>query len=161
MVQWGIPGKPSAAAEWREKKIKDDPVVKSNERGTITFATSGTDSRTTQVSAHPRTCDHIHLPAVACHAAHRIILGSSLARFERAQVFINFVDNKNLDGMGFAPFGKVISGMDVVDSIYAGDAEKPNQGQIQNEGNTYLKKSFPRLSYISSAALVDAPKEEV
>ena len=104
MVQWGIPGKPSVAAEWREKKITDDPVVKSNERGTITFATSGKDSRTTQV-------------------------------------FINFVDNKNLDGMGFAPFGKVISGMETVDAIYAGDAEKPNQGKIQSEGNTYLKSA--------------------
>ena len=49
MVQWGIPGKPSVAAEWREKKIKDDKVIQSNERGTITFATSGKDSRTTQV----------------------------------------------------------------------------------------------------------------
>ena len=48
-VQWGIPALPAAAAEWRSKVIKDDPVVHSNERGTITFATSGKDSRTTQV----------------------------------------------------------------------------------------------------------------
>ena len=48
-VQWGIPAKPSDAAEWRSRVIKDDPVIHSNERGTITFATSGKDSRTTQV----------------------------------------------------------------------------------------------------------------
>ena len=124
MVQWGIPGKPSVAAEWREKKIKDDKVVQPNERGTITFATSGADSRTTQV-------------------------------------FINFVDNKNLDSMGFAPFGRVIKGMETVDAIYAGYGETPNQGQIQSEGNTYLKKSFPKLSYINSATLVvGQPKDE-
>jgi hypothetical protein len=48
-VQWGIPAKPSEASKWRNNKIKDDPVIKSNERGTISFATSGKDSRTTQV----------------------------------------------------------------------------------------------------------------
>ena len=49
MTQFGIPGKPAAAAEWREKKIQDDPVKESNKRGYITFATSGKDSRTTQM----------------------------------------------------------------------------------------------------------------
>ena len=44
-----------------------------------------------------------------------------------SQVFINFVDNGNLDGMGFSPFGRVISGMDVVDAIYAGYGEQPAQ----------------------------------
>ena len=39
------------------------------------------------------------------------------------QVFINFGDNAALDGQGFSPFGKVISGMDVVDSLYAGYGE--------------------------------------
>lgn len=43
------------------------------------------------------------------------------------QVFINFVDNGNLDGMGFSPFGRVISGMDAVDAIYSGYGEQPAQ----------------------------------
>lgn len=122
MVQWGIPGKPTVANEWRGKKIPDDEVKESNKRGTITFATSGKDSRTTQV-------------------------------------FINFVDNANLDGMGFAPFGKVIKGMDVVDAIYNKHGESPDQGRIQSEGNTYLKKAFPNLSYIKSATLVPVGAE--
>jgi peptidyl-prolyl cis-trans isomerase A (cyclophilin A) len=124
MVQWGIPAKPSEASKWRNNKIKDDPVIKSNERGTISFATSGKDSRTTQV-------------------------------------FINFVDNGNLDGMGFSPFGRVISGMDVVDAIYSGYGEQPDQGRIQSEGNTYLKKEFPRLSFIKSAKLIREAGAEV
>lgn len=49
MTQFGIPGKPAVAAAWKDKKIADDPVVESNLRGHITFATSGKDSRTTQM----------------------------------------------------------------------------------------------------------------
>ena len=49
MTQFGIPGQPTIASEWRDKKILDDPVVGSNKRGYLSFATSGKDSRTTQV----------------------------------------------------------------------------------------------------------------
>lgn len=49
MVQFGIHGDPSVAKVWRTATIKDDPVKESNKRGTITFATSGRDARTTQV----------------------------------------------------------------------------------------------------------------
>lgn len=119
MVQWGIPGNADTAADWKENQIMDDPVVKSNTRGMVSFATSGKNSRTTQV-------------------------------------FINFSDNSNLDGMDFAPFGKVIEGMDVVDKIYSGYGEEPDQGRIQNDGNKYLKKEYPRLSYIIGTTIVEA-----
>ena len=49
MVQFGINGDPRIAAPWRSATIKDDPVKQSNKRGTITFATAGPDSRTSQV----------------------------------------------------------------------------------------------------------------
>jgi peptidyl-prolyl cis-trans isomerase A (cyclophilin A) len=50
VVQFGIHGDPQVAAAWRQAKIKDDPQSKqSNEKGTLTFATSGPDSRTTQM----------------------------------------------------------------------------------------------------------------
>lgn len=49
VAQFGINGDPKVQAKWRTKTIKDDPVKKSNKRGTITFATSGRDSRTTQL----------------------------------------------------------------------------------------------------------------
>lgn len=49
MVQWGIPGVPKVAAKWMRKRIPDDPVQQTNKRGTMTFATSGPNSRTTQM----------------------------------------------------------------------------------------------------------------
>merc|ERR1712032_1023221 len=96
------------AEVWRTNTIKDDPVIESNQRGYISFATSGKDSRTTQM-------------------------------------FINFSNNRSLDGQDFAPFAKVVgTGMeDVVDKIFSGYGEKPDQGMIQTSGNKYLKKQFP------------------
>jgi peptidyl-prolyl cis-trans isomerase A (cyclophilin A) len=75
------------------------------------------------------------------------------------QVFINFGDNARLDGQGFSPFGKVVSGMDVVQQLYSEYGEGapqgagPAQDQIQGLGNAYLEKDFPKLDYIKSAKI--------
>ena len=49
VVQFGINADPKVNAVWQSASIKDDPVTKTNGRGTVTFATSGPNSRTTQV----------------------------------------------------------------------------------------------------------------
>lgn len=73
------------------------------------------------------------------------------------QFFINLVDNKRLDRMGFSPVGKVVQGMDAVDKLYSGYGEGaprgsgPDQQRIQREGNAYLRAQFPELDYIRSA----------
>lgn len=117
VVQFGINGDPKVQAKWREAKIKDDPVKVSNKRGTVTFATAGPGTRTTQL-------------------------------------FINLSDNSRLDSMGFAPFGKVIRGMDVVDKLTSKYGQMPQQGQIQAEGNAYLKKNFPDMDFIKKATVI-------
>lgn len=48
MVQFGISGDPQAQRRW-DQNIQDDPVIKSNEKGYVTFATAGPNTRTTQV----------------------------------------------------------------------------------------------------------------
>jgi peptidyl-prolyl cis-trans isomerase A (cyclophilin A) len=70
------------------------------------------------------------------------------------QVFINYGDNSRLDSGGFTPFGQVTKGMEVVDSLYKGYGEAPNQGLIQSRGNAYLDASFPKLDAIKHAEIV-------
>lgn len=76
------------------------------------------------------------------------------------QLFISFGDNSRLDGGGFAPFGQVVEGMEVVDRLYSGYGEGapggrgPDQGRVQAEGNAYLERDFQRLDYVKRATLV-------
>ncbi len=118
MVQFGINGDPKISAKWRTARIKDDPVMKSNKRGFVTYAKAGPNSRT-------------------------------------SQVFINFKSNSNLDPQGFAPFGEVIEGMDVVDKINSQYGETPDQGEIQALGNEYLNAKFPKLDGIKKATILE------
>jgi peptidyl-prolyl cis-trans isomerase A (cyclophilin A) len=117
VVQFGMAADPAVGAKWFGSDIKDDPVKETNAPGTITFATSGPNSRTTQL-------------------------------------FINLGNNARLDGMGFAPFGKVIEGMEVVKAITSQYGEKPDQGRIRQQGNAYLKADFPNLDYIERARVI-------
>lgn len=124
MVQFGLHGDPEVNAAWQNLAIRDDSVAQSNQRGTMSFATMGPGTRTTQV-------------------------------------FINLVDNRSLDEMGFSPVGMVIEGMAVVDSLYAGYGEGypggfgPDQARIMSEGNAYLEREYPKLDFIRTARLVD------
>jgi peptidyl-prolyl cis-trans isomerase A (cyclophilin A) len=84
---------------------------------------------------------------------------SSAPNSRTTQLFINLVDNYNLDASGFAPFGRVVEGMEVVDRLYTGYGEGaptgrgPGQAQIQTEGNTYLMRDFPELDFIERATI--------
>jgi peptidyl-prolyl cis-trans isomerase A (cyclophilin A) len=122
MAQFGIHADTAVTSAWRERRIADDPVRRTNIRGMATFATAGPGTRTTQI-------------------------------------FINFGNNDRLDGMGFAPFGQVVEGMEVVDQLYGGYGEGqprgrgPDQYRLNVEGETYLARQFPRLDKINKATV--------
>ncbi|MCL4783758.1 MAG: peptidylprolyl isomerase [Bryobacterales bacterium] len=118
VVQFGIAANPLLTAKWDGSEIQDDPVLQSNTRGIVTFATAGRNTRTTQL-------------------------------------FINLGDNPRLDNMGFAPIGKVVRGMDSVDSIDSRYGEAPQQPRIEGEGEAYLAREFPNLDKILSARVID------
>jgi peptidyl-prolyl cis-trans isomerase A (cyclophilin A) len=125
IVQFGINGNPDVSAHWRRMQIPDDPVKMRNTRGTVTFATAGPNTRTTQV-------------------------------------FINLKNNTQLDSQGFAPFGEVAEGMDVVEQLYSGYGEAsqmggagPDQNLIEARGNQYLTEHYPRLDYIRKATILE------
>jgi cyclophilin family peptidyl-prolyl cis-trans isomerase len=70
------------------------------------------------------------------------------------QLFVNLKDNASLDAQGFAPVGRVIRGMSVVDSLYDEYGETPKYHLIATMGNKYLARMFPQLDYIRTARIV-------
>lgn len=72
------------------------------------------------------------------------------------QIFVNYNDNSRLDPDGFTPFGHVLSGMDVLESLNSkyGEAASQQQQRIQHEGNAFLDKEFPGLDSITKASFV-------
>jgi len=128
IVQFGIAGDPAVAAVWMNQTIKDDQPHQSNTRGTVAYAMTGPDTRTTQL-------------------------------------YINLGDNSRLDGQGFAPIGKVIAGMEVVDRLYSGYDESAGggmrggkQGKIFEGGNAYLDREFPMLDKLLRARIEEKMK---
>jgi peptidyl-prolyl cis-trans isomerase A (cyclophilin A) len=87
----------------------------------------------------------------------RLTFASAGPNTRTTQLFINTADNPRLDGMGFAPVGEVVSGMEAVDSLYSGYGEGapmgrgPDQSRIASEGNAYLDRVFPELDRIRQA----------
>jgi peptidyl-prolyl cis-trans isomerase A (cyclophilin A) len=70
-------------------------------------------------------------------------------------VFVNYKDNSYLDPDGFAPFGELVTGMAVVDSLYSGYGRTnvPDQRRIAREGNAYLTADYPKLDFIRTATI--------
>jgi peptidyl-prolyl cis-trans isomerase A (cyclophilin A) len=119
IVQFGMNGDPATYAKWKDQRITDDPVKQTNARGTVTFATSGPNTRTTQL-------------------------------------FINLGDNAGLDQQGFSPIGTIVEGMSVVDRLFSGYGDPPQdqQGNIATGGNAYLTQNYPKLDFIRTAKVL-------
>lgn len=100
-------------------------------------------------------------PVKASNTRGMITFATAGPNTRTTQVFINFADNARLDDSGFAPFGQVVSGMNVVDALnseYGEGAPRgrgPDQGRLQREGNAYLAQSFPRMDFVKKATIVN------
>jgi homoserine O-acetyltransferase len=123
ITQFGLPGDPAVARMWVDRVIVDDQVVQTNVRGTVAFAMTGPDTRTTQI-------------------------------------YINMIDNTHLDSEGFAPFGRVVEGMEVVGRLYSGYGEAAGggmrggkQGKIVEGGNAHLDRQYPLLDRLERATV--------
>lgn len=121
IAQFGVSGDSAINARWAGRTFPDDSVRQSNVRGTIAFAMTGPNARTTQL-------------------------------------FVSVVDNSRLDVQGFAPIGRVVQGMNVVDSLYSGYGENSGggvragkQAALMNGGNAYADREFPKLDHLIRA----------
>jgi cyclophilin family peptidyl-prolyl cis-trans isomerase len=125
IAQFGIPADPAVGALWHDRPFADDSVTHSNVRGTIAFAMTGPNSRTTQL-------------------------------------YISLVDNSRLDVQGFAPIGRVVEGMAVVDSLYSGYGESSGGGVRAGKqaplfagGNAYVDREYPKLDRLIHITVID------
>merc|ERR1712194_671081 len=155
VAQFGISGAPTQAAAWSQNTIPDDPVEKSveNRRGAISFSTKiSKDGPKYGPLSGSEKLDSGKMHFLAAAKMEGVNSRST-------QLFINLKDNLKLHEAGNVPFGRVVSGMDVVDKLYSGYGETaagrgtgtgPDQLLIQSEGNKYLKTEFSGLSYIVS-----------
>ena len=123
IAQFGIAGDPAVASVWRNQSLADDAPAHSNTRGSIAYAMTGPNARTTQL-------------------------------------YINLKDNLQLDSQGFAPFGEVTEGWDVVQKLYGGYAENSGGGMragkqapLFESGNAYLDAQFPKLDRLLRATV--------
>lgn len=126
VAQFGISGDPTVAAKWEKAEIQDDPVIASNVAGTLTFATAGPNTRTTQLFIN--LVDNIRLDKLGFSPVCKITSEEGLA-----------VAKKLYTGYGEGPpFGT-----------------GPDQDLITKQGNAYLKASFPKLDYVLSASIIE------
>ncbi|MGA2542061.1 MAG: peptidylprolyl isomerase [Verrucomicrobiota bacterium] len=124
IAQFGIPGRPEIAALWQNQTMPADPPKSSNLRGTLGYAMTAPDQRTTQL-------------------------------------YINLKDNPQNDAEGFAPIGRVVEGMDIVDRLYSGYGEASGggmragrQARLFAEGNAWLDRDFPKLDKLLRAGVL-------
>ena len=123
MAQYGLHGHPDVNKAWLDASIPDDPVLKSNTRGMVSFATRGENTRTTQLF---------------------ISFGDN-ARLDK----MGFSPVCEVDAASMKVVDSLYSGYGEGAPRGAG----PRQDFIQKRGNPYLQAHFDKLDYIRSATV--------
>ena len=91
----------------------------------------------------------------------RVTFATAGPNTRTTQLFVNYRDgNARLDQSGFAPFGEVVEGMDVVDSLHkTGEGHPagpgPSQGLLQSRGGAYVEAKFPKIDSIKKVTIVE------
>jgi peptidyl-prolyl cis-trans isomerase A (cyclophilin A) len=123
----------------------------------VQFGLSGDPQTNSLLNAMPIQDD----PVKQKNARGMISFAQAGKNTRRTQVFVNLKDNRSLDRDGFAPFGKVVEGLEVLEKLYAGYGEwsppgsGPSATKIQMEGNSYLDSRYPRLDRLKKAVILD------
>jgi peptidyl-prolyl cis-trans isomerase A (cyclophilin A) len=125
VCQFGMHADPAVSALWKDANIPDDPVIETNTRGRVTFATGGPNTRTTQLF-------------INFNNKNTRLDGMGFSPFGEVTDGMDVVEKFYADYGEGEPSG-------------AG----PSQDRISSEGNAYLKSGFPKLDYIKKAILED------
>ena len=126
IVQFGMPADPKLNAVWQKANIRDDPRNQSNAPGTIVFATSGANTRTTQLFIN-LVDNGAMLDGKGFTPFGKVTEGFAVVQ----QLYGGYGDMRSMGGSG------------------------PEQGDIARGGKAYLDKNFPRLDSIKSASIVE------
>ena len=135
VAQFGIAGNPELNKKWmfdRSKALKDEPRLQPNKKGTLSFASSGKNSRQTQIFINLSNND-------------------GPPNFLDAQGFVPF--SRVIKGMDDV-VPKIYSGYGLMESATGGMAGSVNQGKAAYYGNEYLEALFPKLSTILKATKI-------
>ena len=130
VAQFGIAGEPAVNKEWllpKEKRLLDEPRTTTNARGTLSFASGGKNTRTTQI--YVNLGDNGGLP--------NMLDAQGFVPFARVTRGMDLVD-------------KAYSGYGLVESLTGGLGGSVNQGKAIYYGNAYLDEVYPKLTRISS-----------
>jgi homoserine O-acetyltransferase len=124
IAQFGIAGDPGVARTWRDRAFPDDPVVQSNVRGTIAFAMTGPNARTTQLYISLR--DNSRQDAQGFSPIGRVVEGMAV-----------------VDSL-YSGYGETSGG-----GVRAG-----HQGPLVEGGNIYVDREYPRLDKLVRIEIV-------
>jgi peptidyl-prolyl cis-trans isomerase A (cyclophilin A) len=127
VIQFGISQYPSVSSAWDKAIIKDDPVKESNRPGTLTFATSGLNSRTTQWFFN--LVDNKRLDASGFSPFGQVTDGLDVVQ----KIYSGYGDMPAMGGKG------------------------PSPELIETQGKAYLDKDFPKLDTIKTTTIIGEP----
>lgn len=127
IVQFGVPANPAVTAAWANAHIKDDPFKESNKKGTLTFATSGPDARTTDLFINLKDNTPLDNMTPGFRPIGTVTEGMDIVE----GLYSGYGEMKEMNN----PTG-------------------PSQGLLMSQGKPYLDKNFPKLDSIKSATVI-------